>query len=116
MTTLTILMVSRLTIRKGPTIGVVSQAHDATGYLDLGLDDYKQGTLIFEWQRIDLETARVLDYALLDWKSLALTRRTLGGENSAGALLRCCIAGPAQKPKDRVCTMSDVHNPPCTRE
>lgn len=49
-----------LTDLLGRAIGVCSRKHDSRGYMDLGLDDFKAGSLFSEWQQIVLDTARIL--------------------------------------------------------
>lgn len=44
----------------GCALGVVSRSHAHEGYMDLNLDDYKPGSLYLDWQKIVLETARIL--------------------------------------------------------
>lgn len=38
----------------------MSRSHAPAGYMDLDLDDYKEGSLFQEWQKIVLETAEIL--------------------------------------------------------
>jgi len=44
----------------GRALGVVPRKYAHQGYLDLDLDDYKQGSLPLEWQKIVLQTASAL--------------------------------------------------------
>jgi hypothetical protein len=44
----------------GRGLGVVSRTHASAGYMDLDLDDYKEGSLFEEWQKIVLDTAGIL--------------------------------------------------------
>ncbi|OQU97178.1 hypothetical protein CLAIMM_03153 [Cladophialophora immunda] len=44
----------------GRAFGVVSRFHAAPGVMDLDLDDYKEGSLFAEWQKIVTETAVIL--------------------------------------------------------
>lgn len=44
----------------GRGLGVVSRSHASAGYMDLDIDDYKEGSLFLQWQKIVLETAQIL--------------------------------------------------------
>ena len=62
----------------------MSHTHDPNGLLDLGLDDFPQGSLFLDWQRIVLETARILAVSALKEPHLALVEGVIADYRQQG--------------------------------